>query len=307
MSFTGRRRSSREDMAVPNSAALRSPECPANVLSLDGVLEHSITLNPLGEWLQSPDEDIHARLARFSSSLDGLGPSSASIPPCSHSLSVRSTSSSMAPTCVHHQSNASTQAPSLANFSEATPTETSISTGQASFFTGGVPLLEDDNGVLVRPQHTCRTPMYECAFWFLRCSYISNNMEEWHTHCLSHFRGEDPPRSVRCPLCEWEYLGDDGKIAWDRRMDHIAYEHFQRGQTLKTSRPDIGLFHDLWNKRLIDDQDLKELKGGNHNLTRDPHPFSVTGTGRRDRDRRRQPQRTQHIGDLRRQVAPVRT
>ncbi|KAF2447006.1 hypothetical protein P171DRAFT_519334 [Karstenula rhodostoma CBS 690.94] len=300
-----RRRSSHENMAVPNSS-LRNLECPANVLSLAGVLDDSITQSTLGEWLQSSDEDIHARLARLSSFSDGLGPSSASNPPCPLSCSVRSTGSSMAPACVH-QSNASTQAPSLSNFSEATPTETSISTGQASFFTGGVPLLEDDNGVLVRPQHTCRTPVYECAFWFLRCSYISNSMEEWHTHCLSHFRGEEPPRSVGCPLCDWEHLSDDGKIAWDRRMDHIAYEHFQRGQTLKTSRPDFGLFHHLWNKRLIDDQDLKELKGGNHNLTRVPLNFTVTGTGRRDRDGRRQPQRTQHIGGMRRQVAPVRT
>lgn len=90
-------------------------------------------------------------------------------------------------------------------------------------------------------------------------------------------------------------------------MDHIAYEHFQRGQNWKTSRPDFGLFQHLWNKRLIDDQDLKELKGGNHNLSRAPLNFTVTGTGRCDRERRRQTQGTQHIGVMRRQVAPVLT
>jgi hypothetical protein len=297
------------------TASRRDPERPAPVSSLAaGVLDEAITQSPLGQWLQSADAGIYARLAFPSAVSDGPAPSpvshapcpSASTPPCSNPRSARSTGPSMAPPWVH-QSNASTQAPSLSGLSEATPTETSVSTGQASFLTGGVPLLEDDNGVLVRPQHACRAPVYECTFWFLRCSYISCNLDEWHTHCLSHFHGEEPPRSVRCPLCEWKLLGDDAHIAWDRRMDHIAYEHFQRGQTLKTSQPDFGLFHHLWNKRLIDDQDLKELKGGNHNLARPPLNFTVTGAGRRDRDGRRQPQRTQHIGVMRRQVPPVRT
>jgi hypothetical protein len=44
---------------------------------------------------------------------------------------------------------------------------------------------------------------------------------------------------------------------------------------------------------LIDDQDLKELKGGNHNLTWPPSNSIVT-SGRRLRDERRR--RHQHIG-----------
>lgn len=277
---------------MPPPSTLRNPEHPANA-SLVGILEESITQSPLGEWLQaSPNDDIHARLARFSYLADGPGPSSAASPPCSHPRSVRSNGSSMAPTCVHYASNASAHPPSLYNFSDATPTETSISTGLASQFPG-VPLLEENNGVLERPLNQCRTPLYECAFWFLSCSYISYNKDEWKEHCLSHFLFEDPPTSVQCPLCDFKYRADCGRTAWDVRMDHIASEHAERGETLKTSRPDFALFQHLWCKRLIDDQDLKELKGGNHNLDRPPANFTTTNS-RRERDGRRQ--RTQHVG-----------
>ncbi|PVI06688.1 hypothetical protein DM02DRAFT_496124, partial [Periconia macrospinosa] len=208
------------------------------------------------------------------------------------SKSVRSgTSMSMAPTCIH-QPSASTHPPSLYNFSDATPTETSISTGLASQFTG-MPLLEEVNGILERRPNPYRRPIYECAFWFLSCSYASDDEEEWKTHCLSHFRGQEPPRSVQCPLCD-EFHGtwEDGRTAWDARMEHIARAHTTMGETLKTSRPDFHLFTHLWQKRIIGDQDLKELKGGNHNLTRPPTNYVMTNS-RRESDGRRQ--RTQRV------------
>lgn len=57
-------------------------------------------------------------------------------------------------------------------------------------------------------------PLYECAFWFLSCTYISGNEEEWMNHCLSHFRGQEPPTSVQCPLCEFHGTWGDGQTAW---------------------------------------------------------------------------------------------
>lgn len=206
----------------------------------------------------------------------------------------------MAPALIH-QSNASTHPPSLRSYytnTEATPTETSISTGLASHFSG-VPLLEDNNGVLEQPRAQMRAPVYECAFWFLSCGCIFADKEEWETHCLSHFRGEEPPRSVQCPLCEWATTCNDGWTSWELRMQHLAYEHNMLGQTLRTSRPDFMLFQHLWQKRLIDDQDLKELKGGNHNLSRPPGNFVETNSrgGRRDRDGRRH--RSQHVSAAR--------
>jgi hypothetical protein len=201
----------------------------------------------------------------------------------------------MAPACIHQSSSASQHPPSLFNYSEATPTETSISTGLASRFSG-VPLLEDNNGVLERPLNLTRQPVFECSFWFLSCSYISLDIEEWRTHCLSHFRGEEPPKSVQCPLCDdFKLTHENGWVAWDYRMEHIA-NHHRVGHKLRTSRPDFHLFQHLWQKRLIDDQDLKELKGGNHNLTRPPVNYTVTGRGgmgRRHESRRRG---HQHVG-----------
>ena len=108
--------------------------------------------------------------------------------------------------------NSNIGAPSLLySFSDATPTETSVSTCLASNFVG-VPLLEDINGsVLQRPHIETKTPIFECSFWFLSGSYISCDQEEWKTHCISHFRAEDPPKTVDCPLCEdFTYTSDNG-------------------------------------------------------------------------------------------------
>ncbi|KAF2281592.1 uncharacterized protein EI97DRAFT_364192, partial [Westerdykella ornata] len=194
--------------------------------------------------------------------------------------------SSMAPACIHQSSTTSQHPPSLYHYSDATPTETSISTGLASHFSG-VPLLEDVNGVLERRPNSIRQPVFECAFWFLSCSYLSTDIDEWRTHCLSHFRGEEPPKSVTCPLCsDFSLTCLDGWTAWNARMEHVALRHHAVGTSLRTSRPDFHLFQHLWQKRLIDDEDLKELKGGNHNLERAPGNFVVTH-GRRERGRGR--------------------
>lgn len=169
---------------------------------------------------------------------------------------------------------------------------TSTSTELASRFSG-VPLLEDENGVLVRQLNKPCLSTYECSFWFLNCCYVSEDQEEWRTHCLSHFEGEDPPKSILCPLCDFQGTWEDGWTAWDARQSHLSDQHFSRGETLKTSRPDFHLFQHLWQKRLIEDQDLKELKGGTHNLTRPPLNLRTMSTplrrsGLRERDRRRQ-------------------
>lgn len=286
--------------------------------SLAAIVDRNSGVAPsqIHEWLTSPTRDISTRLAIFSTFPDGSigfgavaarpGSSSSSIPTSSYHHSTTSTThnhrphssrkdscSSMARTCLHQPSNASTYPPSLL-YSEATPTESSISTGLASRFSG-VPLLEEVDGVLERRPNQIRQPVFECSFWFLSCSYISHDQAEWATHCLSHFRGEEPPRSVQCPLCEdFQYTGDNGWISWKLRMEHVA-DHHLMGHTLRTSRPDFHLFQHLWQKRLIDDQDLKELKGGNHNLTRPPANFIETN-GRRGHGREPRGQRRQHVG-----------
>jgi hypothetical protein len=265
-------------------------------MSLAGRLSQVVTPQTLDDWVRTTD--ISARLVHFDESfLQGLEPSSTSSPTAAYSRSVRSVGSSMAPATLIHQSNASAHPPTLRSYytdTEATPTETSISTGLASQFSG-VRLLEENNGVLELPRTQVRTPVYECAFWFLSCGALFADREDWETHCLSHFRGEEPPHSVQCPLCEWAMTSGDGWTSWYWRMQHLSSAHTMLGQTLRTSRPDFALFQHLWHKRLIDAHDLKELKGGNHNLTSPPGNFVETNGrgGRRERDGRRH--RSQHV------------
>jgi hypothetical protein len=252
-------------------------------------LDNRVLTRPFDDWFQQPD--LSARLVLFDDDyLQGLPQTQAE-----HLLPASSTiksGSSMAPALLHQHNPSTHNPPSLRScITEATPTETSISTGLVSHFSG-VPLLEDNNGVLEIPRAQFRTPVYECAFWFLNCPYISQNKYEWETHCSSHFRGEEPPLTAQCPLCDWEVTCDHGQHAWDMRMHHLTYEHTMRGQTLRTSRPDFRLFEYLWQKRLIDAEDLKELKGGNHNLTHPPGNFVEMNGARRERDGRRH--RTQH-------------
>lgn len=268
------------------------------------------------DWVRASTREVHARLAGVVVHFDlpgsdaheveledsETGPSSPVREQYSRSARSASICSSMAPALIHQSPTChSAHPPSLRScITEATPTETSISTGLASLFTTGVPLLEEHDGVLELPHTQARQPVFECAFWFLSCGYISRNREEWTTHCESHFRGEEPPRSVQCPLCDWQCSHGDGWMAWNYRMEHLAFEHTMMGQTLRTSRPDFGLFQHLWRKRLIDTEDLKELNGGNHNLQRPPGNFVETnGRGsRRERDERRH--RRQHVPSVRR-------
>jgi hypothetical protein len=265
-------------------------------MSLAARLDDVVTPQ-IHDWmLHQSTSDIHARLAGVHLDLTaaGAGGGEQAQAQLEGSRHYSRSLSSMAPALIH-QSAPSAHPPSLRScYTEATPTETSISTGLASHFTG-VPLLEDNNGVLELQRAQHRTPVFECAFWFLDCAYISHNRDEWLVHCESHFRGEEPPRSVQCPLCDWRLACDDGWTAWSLRMQHLVQEHTMLGHTLRTARPDFDLFHYLWRRRLIDDQDLKELNGGNHNLHHPPGNFVETNgrVARRDRDERRH--RRQHI------------
>lgn len=227
----------------------------------------------LDAWAQQAD--VAARLVHFGD--DGMAGEAAS---------------------THHHHPPSLRYADTDTEATATATDTSVSTGLASHFSG-VPLLEDRNGVLHVPPRPARLPVFECAFWFLGCAAIFPDRDDWETHCRAHFRGEEPPRHVQCPLCDWSAACDDGSQAWDLRMHHLAHHHTMLGQTLHTSRPDFHLFHHLWQKRLIDDHDLKELRGGNHNLTTPPANFVETNARQGPRRRDRRSHATQHVAAAR--------
>ncbi|KAL5114084.1 hypothetical protein ACEQ8H_008016 [Pleosporales sp. CAS-2024a] len=266
--------------------------------------------NPRTEsWVNSLDAELlHARLARgvhfaeperSPSPPPPLSSSSSSHAGESHppsSLRMRSASWGSSKSVPLIQQ---TRPPSLVSFfTEATPTETSIETGLANHLPGAVLLEENNDGVLELPRQHVPVPMYECVFWFLSCGYVSHNQDEWTTHCESHFRGNEPPASVQCPLCDWEMTLDDGRASWALKMQHLATQHTMLGQTLRTSRPDFHLFTFLWNHRVIRDADFKELIGGNHNLSQPPGNFVETNGRERRRERERR-QRRQHVSSRR--------
>jgi hypothetical protein len=277
-------------------------------MSLALGLDNRIVNRPLDAWVQEPN-DVSARFVHFGDNFVAVqhlaqsddNTESLLDTAATATSTIKSDPASMAPTLLHQSTNThnnNNNPPSLRScYTSATPTESSISTALASHFPAGVPLLEDNNGVLEIPVVALHShaPVYECAFWFLNCAYISQNKDDWEIHVLSHFRGEEPPASVLCPLCEWAVTCETGSEAWALRMQHLAHEHTMRGQTLRTSRPDFALFEYLWRVRLIDAADLKELKGGNHNLMHPPGNFvemnARAGSGR---DARRHRPGTQH-------------
>lgn len=162
---------------------------------------------------------------------------------------------SMQPSLIYGPSFKEDAPPSLhGSSSSLTESEASIDTALVENFSEPVRLL-DDNGVLVQLLR------YECVFWFLSCPYVSQDRSDWDIHCLSHFRGNAPPQSVQCPLCDWGASSDDNASAWNARMDHFVVTHFSVGETLLNSRADIPLFTHLWQQRLIGDRDFQELRG----------------------------------------------
>lgn len=259
-------------------------------------------------WIQQHSPiDVHDRLVQVQFGVTGLRNPDSYTTQSFHTAprSVTSGTSSMLPTLIH-QSHASASTPSLYSSTlrtDASTAEESVSTslaeqGQLASYR----LLDEVDGVLELQLEPSRTPEYQCVFWFLNCAYLSRDREEWQTHCLSHFHCEEPPRSVLCPLCDWEVSCERGFEAWECKMRHLADHHFAFGQGLAASRPDFHLFQYLWQRRLIGDEDLKELKGGNHNLTTPPGNFVTTyGRGARwEREREREGrgigrQRMQHV------------
>lgn len=253
-------------------------------------------------WIQDESTGVHERLVLHGISGLQYQHSHSSHPRSNNLRSTGSGGSSMTPALIY-QSNASNGTPSLYSstlYTDASTAEESVSTDLVDQgLLASYRPLEEVDGVLVLSVSEVLTPEFRCVLWFLNCPYLSRDREEWETHCLRHFHGEDPPRSVICPLCDWKRSCNTGMEAWNLKIAHIADEHFIYGQNLNASRPDFHLYNHLWQKRIIDDQDLKELKSGNHNLRREINNYVTTnGRGSR-RERESGRQRLQHVGQSR--------
>ncbi|KAH6618819.1 hypothetical protein C7974DRAFT_400961 [Boeremia exigua] len=207
-------------------------------------------ISPVADWLNAP-ANLHERIVQVEYGHTSL----AHLHVHNNPPQSQRQSSSMTPTIIYN-APASTHTPSL-TFSPTAST-TSVFTPlsyQDTFPTSHAP-LEETHGVLTL------IPQHPCVFWFLNCTYTSTSRSEWATHCTSHFRSAPPPSSVTCPLCAWATEGAEG--AWARSLDHIADEHFARGQSFRAYavRPRVDLVLYLWRRRVIADQQLQELRRG---------------------------------------------
>ncbi|KAJ5113764.1 hypothetical protein N7456_002298 [Penicillium angulare] len=52
--------------------------------------------------------------------------------------------------------------------------------------------------------------LYTCLFHMLDCHDSFDDVSQWKTHVLSHFRTHPPPRMARCPLCPNTEFVDEG-------------------------------------------------------------------------------------------------
>ena len=135
-----------------------------------------------------------------------------------------------------------------------------------------------------------RDDVLACQFKFLGCQSTFHNVDEWNTHCCTHFR--DLPAHMKCPFanCNWSITALNGSEAWDRRSQHVRGTHKKSGVVDATSRPYTPLVRHLWSTRVITDGQFRELRSKGK-LAEDGPPV-IRSSGRiRDRrhDRTRRP------------------
>ncbi|KAE8349506.1 hypothetical protein BDV28DRAFT_59390 [Aspergillus coremiiformis] len=163
--------------------------------------------------------------------------------------------------------SSSTTVPSLssdATSASASSSSVSLDTRLVDGLVGHEILEYDGMGALVVPPPRSARPdhhTYTCLFYILDCHNTFDDVEQWKTHVLSHFRTHEPPRTARCPLCPGERFSDTPEQnAWDRMLDHVDVEHYQRGQTLAGSRPDFELMQYLYRLRIISVDQFKVMQ-----------------------------------------------
>ncbi len=86
-------------------------------------------------------------------------------------------------------------------------------------------------------------------------SFPSSELENWHSHSISHYGHASPPTSAMCIFCNQNFVSNDPYECFPQRMNHIA-AHFEMGWTLRRSRPDFGVIRDMWMKGCISKEDF---------------------------------------------------
>lgn len=158
--------------------------------------------------------------------------------------------------------------------SSGAPESVSSSQGHRSIVRSARLLAPDGNGTLWATRLPAfrdaqqDPPVLQCPFPFLHCTrhYAMENMDDWFEHSLSHFIRRVgrhtvpivPPTSTTCCFCEMVFEDPDGLACWMERMRHVAWHH-HAGHSLAHARPDFKLFRFLWENRIIDNAEYREL------------------------------------------------
>lgn len=141
-------------------------------------------------------------------------------------------------------------------------------------------MVEGSDGVLRPVPSPAR--VLECPFKFLRCTceFAIDKVDDWYRHSLSHFqiggrrpRNVHPPTSNHCPFCDETFDDADGGRCWRKRLNHVGWHH-HAGHTLAHARPDFSLVEYLWQERIIDREDYRELKPQGGQTPQTPLPGS---------------------------------
>lgn len=109
--------------------------------------------------------------------------------------------------------------------------------------------------------------VYRCLFYILPCDHQSDNIETWKTHVLSHFRGTRLPPTAICQWCPLEFkqpntsnLNAHAHQTWDAMLTHVAHDHFEKGHTLASARPNFELMKYMYNSKIITEDQLKTIQ-----------------------------------------------
>ncbi|KAL1966072.1 hypothetical protein VTN77DRAFT_4820 [Rasamsonia byssochlamydoides] len=125
----------------------------------------------------------------------------------------------------------------------------------------GTNVLENDGtGNLIVPASPPTQAIYHCLFHILTCDHRSDRVDEWKTHVLSHFRGHPLPPTARCQWCSASFSQGRPGGAWDAMLEHVAHEHFERGDTLSSSQTNFQLMQYLYCAKLITVDQFKTVQ-----------------------------------------------
>lgn len=143
---------------------------------------------------------------------------------------------------------------------------------------------ETPDGPLVLPLLVAE-PIFECPFHFLECYLSFRDQSEWIEHSLTHFGKVGPPSLNKCPFCDRHYGRFTCSIpaeSWKLRMMFVS-SHLRQGARVGTARPDFSLINYLWENKLMNKAQYRNLVCRSESQTA---PYTVTETKRSRRKQR---------------------